>query len=64
MNAELPPFKKGGHNSESVSTLDHYITPSMKFFWYGCKMYIHHPSELHYIKNLFQLKHIKTPFIQ
>ena len=27
MNAELPPFKNGEHNSESVSTLDRDITP-------------------------------------
>jgi len=27
MNAELPPFKAGEHNFESVSTLDRDITP-------------------------------------
>jgi len=27
MNAELPPFKNGDHNSESVSTIDRVITP-------------------------------------
>jgi len=27
MNAELPPFKNGEHNSESASTLDRDITP-------------------------------------
>ena len=27
MNAELPPFKNGEHNSESASTIDHVITP-------------------------------------
>jgi len=27
MNAELPPFKNGKYNFESVSTLDRDITP-------------------------------------
>jgi len=27
MNAELPPFKNGEHNSESASTFDGDITP-------------------------------------
>jgi len=27
MNAELPPFKNGEHNSESASTVDRVITP-------------------------------------
>jgi len=27
MNAELPPFKNGEHNSESASTIDRDITP-------------------------------------
>ena len=27
MNAELPPFKNGKQNSESVSTIDRDITP-------------------------------------
>jgi len=27
MNAELPPFKNGEHNSDSASTLDRDITP-------------------------------------
>ena len=27
MNAELPPFKNGEHNSESTSTIDRVITP-------------------------------------
>ena len=27
MNAELPPFKNGEHNSESASALDRDITP-------------------------------------
>jgi len=27
MNAELPPFKNGEHNSESTSTIDGVITP-------------------------------------
>jgi len=27
MNAELPPFKNGEHNSENVSTIDPVITP-------------------------------------
>jgi len=27
MNAELPPFKNGEHNSESASTIDLVITP-------------------------------------
>jgi len=26
MNAALPPFKNGEHNSEIVSTIDHVIT--------------------------------------
>ena len=29
MNAELPPFKNGEHNSESVSTIDRVIIPLM-----------------------------------
>jgi len=27
MNAELPPFKNGEHNSQSVLTIDRVITP-------------------------------------
>ena len=27
MNAELPPFKNGEHNSECASTIDRVITP-------------------------------------
>jgi len=27
MNTELPPFKNGEHNSESVSTIDRVLTP-------------------------------------
>jgi len=27
MNAELPPFKNGEHNSENASTIDPVITP-------------------------------------
>jgi len=27
MNAELPPFKSGEHNSDSASTIDRVITP-------------------------------------
>jgi len=27
MNAELPSFKNGEHNSESVSTIDRGLTP-------------------------------------
>ena len=27
MNAEMPPFKNGEHNSESASTIDRVITP-------------------------------------
>jgi len=27
MNAELPPFKNGEHNSESASTINCVITP-------------------------------------
>jgi len=30
MNAELPPFKNGEHNSESASILDRVITPLNK----------------------------------
>ena len=33
MNVELPPFKTGRHNSESVSTLDRDITLLMKFLF-------------------------------
>jgi len=29
MNAELPPFKHGEHNSDSASTIDRDITPFM-----------------------------------
>jgi len=29
MNAELPSFKNGKHNSESASTIDRAITPLM-----------------------------------
>ena len=28
MNAELPPFKTGKHNSENASTIDRVITPT------------------------------------
>ena len=31
MNTELPPFKKGEHNSESASTVDRAITPLMSY---------------------------------
>ena len=31
MNAELPPFKNGEHNSESTSTIDRVITPLNNF---------------------------------
>ena len=31
MNAELPPFKNGEHNSKSVSTIDRVITPLRRF---------------------------------
>jgi len=27
MNAELPPFKNGEHNSEGASTIDRVMTP-------------------------------------
>ena len=27
MNAQLPPFKNGEHNSESASTINRVITP-------------------------------------
>ena len=30
MNAELPPFKNGDHNSENASTVDRVITPSIE----------------------------------
>ena len=41
MNVELPPFKNGEHNSESVSTLDRFITPLKGYktinpFWGAC----------------------------
>jgi len=29
MNAELPPFKNGEHNSENASTIDRVMTPSI-----------------------------------
>jgi len=29
MNAELPPFKSGEHNSENASIIDRGITPLM-----------------------------------
>jgi len=32
MNAELPPFKNGEHNSESVSIIDRVITPLMYMY--------------------------------
>jgi len=31
MNAELPPFKNGEHNSESTLTIDRVITPLTLF---------------------------------
>ena len=37
MNAELPPFKNGKHNSKSVSTLNRDLTPftlrNIEFIW-------------------------------
>ena len=30
MNAELPPFKNGEHNSDGASTIDRVITPLMR----------------------------------
>jgi len=32
MNAELPPFKNGEHNSESASTIDRVITPLIQYY--------------------------------
>jgi len=32
MNAELPSFKNGEHNSESVSTIDRVITPLTGYY--------------------------------
>jgi len=32
MNAELPPFKNGEHNYESVSIIDRVITPLIHCF--------------------------------
>jgi len=36
MNAELPPFKNGKHNSESGFTLDRDITPLMVLYETMC----------------------------
>jgi len=35
MNAELPPFKNGDHNSKSASTLNQDITPLMQMVCYS-----------------------------
>ena len=52
MNAEMPPFKNGEHNSESASTIDGVITP-LSMQW--------HVAFLGEYKNTWPLSLCPTP---
>jgi len=51
MNAELPPFKNGEHNSEKATTIDRVITPLRMKFTNVCFPTVNLPNTRKYVLN-------------